>query len=196
VQQTAQPAYRLADRAVDRLVVETLQETILASGSRARSQVPTPGAIRADLGFANGPVFLTHQAENREQLRLGKLAIAQTTAIARKHHPSDLQSEASKRQECDFGHRTSCLHRKPPWQSPPQPSRTPRGCQPSQMASFSRRLCSFALAIPWHGAPFRPARHLRHAAQGPTDVRRDRGFFRSDRPRTYFARASRPWRQP
>src|SRR6266404_5748120 len=27
--------------------------------------------------------------------------------------PGDLQSDADKRQESDFGHRTSCLHRKP-----------------------------------------------------------------------------------
>src|SRR6266478_4329622 len=65
------------------------------------------------LGFTKGPVFVTHQAENGQQLRLGKLTFAETASVAREHRPGDLQSDAGKRQESDFGHRTSCLHRKP-----------------------------------------------------------------------------------
>jgi hypothetical protein len=48
-----------------------------------------------------------------QQLRLGKLTFAETASIAREHRPRNLQSDAGKRQESDFGHRTSCLHRKP-----------------------------------------------------------------------------------
>jgi hypothetical protein len=103
--------------AVDGLVVETLQKTIEGRevGHAHQPQHLAQFAMLAQthFGFAKGPVFVTHQAENGQQLRLGKLPFAKTASVARKHRPGDLQSDASKRQESDFGHRTSCLHRKP-----------------------------------------------------------------------------------
>src|SRR5580692_1186789 len=87
-------------------------------------------------GLAKGPVFVAHQAENGQQLRLGKLTLAETASVAWEHRPGDLQSDAGKRQESDFGHRTSCLHREPRGgQSPSQISMELRGCQQSQMTS-------------------------------------------------------------
>jgi hypothetical protein len=64
------------------------------------------------LGLAKGSVFATHQAENGQQLRLVELVLAEKASVPRNHRPGDLQSDASKRQESDFGHRTSCLDRK------------------------------------------------------------------------------------
>jgi hypothetical protein len=64
------------------------------------------------LGLAKGPVFVAHQAQNGQQLRLRKLVFAEAASVARKHRPGDLQSDAGKRQESNFGHRTSCLHSK------------------------------------------------------------------------------------
>jgi hypothetical protein len=37
------------------------------------------------------------------------LVFAETTSITRKHRRAAMQGDASKRQESDFGHRTSCL---------------------------------------------------------------------------------------
>jgi hypothetical protein len=47
------------------------------------------------LGFAKGPVLVTHQAENRQQLGLVEQALAEATS----HRLGDLQGDAGKRQE-------------------------------------------------------------------------------------------------
>ncbi|MGH9685728.1 MAG: hypothetical protein ACRD5K_01370 [Candidatus Acidiferrales bacterium] len=62
-------------------------------------------------GFAKGPVLIEHQAEEGQQLRC-VMVFAETDAVAKKHGPTDLQGDASKQQESDFGHRTSCLGNK------------------------------------------------------------------------------------
>ena len=110
---TAQPAHRLADRPIDGLVVQTLQETI-QSGEVGHARQPQRLAqfavfAQTHFGFAKGPVLVAHQAQNSQQLRLRELVFAETTAVARKHRPGDLQGDASERQESDLGHRTSCL---------------------------------------------------------------------------------------
>ena len=113
----AQPAHRLADRPVDGLVVQTLQETIQRRevGHAHQPQHLAQFAMLAQphLGFAKGPVLVTHQTENGQQLRLSELVLAETASVAREHRPADLQGDAGKRQESNFGHRASCLHRKP-----------------------------------------------------------------------------------
>ena len=38
--------------------------------------------------------------------------LAETTSVAREHRPGNLQGDAGKRQESDFGHGASCLHSK------------------------------------------------------------------------------------
>jgi len=44
----------------------------------------------------------------------GKSPPAETASVAGESTaPGDLPRDASKRQECDFGHPTSCFHRKP-----------------------------------------------------------------------------------
>src|SRR5579859_4298332 len=69
-----------------------------------------------NLGLPNGPVFVTHQTENRQQLGLFEPALAETTSVARKHRLANLQDDASKRQESNFGHRPSCLRSKQQFQ--------------------------------------------------------------------------------
>jgi hypothetical protein len=56
-------------------------------------------------------VLATHQTENRKQLGLVEQALAETTSAARERRPGDLQGDAGKRQESDFGDCTSCLDR-------------------------------------------------------------------------------------
>jgi hypothetical protein len=63
-------------------------------------------------GFAKGPVFLAHQAQNSQQLRLIELVLAESASVAREHHLGDFEGDASKRQQSDFGHEASCPARK------------------------------------------------------------------------------------
>src|SRR5579863_4872170 len=67
---------------------------------------------QSHLGFAESPVFIAHQAEYGQQLRLGELVFAETTPVGRQNHRGYIHSHASKRQESDFWHRTSCPIRK------------------------------------------------------------------------------------
>jgi hypothetical protein len=62
-------------------------------------------------GFAKAPVFVSHQAKNRQQLRLTKLVLAETASLTREHCLGDFQCNASKRQQSDFGHcvPTACV---------------------------------------------------------------------------------------
>jgi len=112
----AQPTHRLADRLVDDWIVQALQETIQSReiGHAGESERPAQFAVFAEphLGFAKGPVLVAHQTKNRQQLGLGKLVLAETAAVARKHRLGDLQSDPSEGQESDFGHLASCLHSK------------------------------------------------------------------------------------
>jgi hypothetical protein len=107
-----QPAYRLADRPVDGYVVQALQKAI-QSGEVGHAPQPQRLAQFAMLaqphfGFAKGPVFVTHQAENGQQLRLVELVLAEAASVTREHRLRDLQGDASKRQQSDFGHCASC----------------------------------------------------------------------------------------
>jgi hypothetical protein len=72
-QRTAQPVCRFAGRAVDGLVVETLQEAVQRRevGYADKPQHLAQVAMLAQtyLGFTKGPIFVTHQAKNGQQLR-------------------------------------------------------------------------------------------------------------------------------
>src|SRR5713226_9255116 len=129
---------------MDGLVVQALQEAIQ---SRKVGHAPEPQRqaqfvvfAQTHFGFAKGPVFVAHQTEDSQQLRLGELVLAETASVAREHRLGDLQGDAGKRQESDFDHRTSCLGSK----QQTQPDRYTefswwsRGCQQSQMRSRVR----------------------------------------------------------
>src|ERR1700674_584016 len=60
-------------------------------------------------GFAKSPVFVAHQAKNGQQLRLIELVLAESASVTREHRLRDLQGDASKGQESNFGHCASCL---------------------------------------------------------------------------------------
>jgi hypothetical protein len=116
----AQPAHGLADRAVDGLVVRTLQKAIQ---SREVGHAPEPQRLtqfamfaQPHFGFAKGPVFVAHQAKNGQQLRLIELVLAESASETWEHRLGDLQGDASKGQESDFGHRAFCLGSKQQFQ--------------------------------------------------------------------------------
>jgi hypothetical protein len=137
----AQPAHRLADGPLDGLVVEALQETVQRRevGHTRKPQCLAQFAMLAKthLGFAKGPVFVAHQTEDGQQLRLSELVLAETASVARKHRLGDLHGDASERQESDSGHRTSCLRSKQQLChiGYREISQLSRGCQQSQIAS-------------------------------------------------------------
>jgi hypothetical protein len=67
---------------------------------------------QARLGFAEGPIFVAHQAQHRQQLRLGKLMLTEARTVGWQNLRGHLQRHARKRQESNFGHRPSCPIRK------------------------------------------------------------------------------------
>jgi hypothetical protein len=112
----AQSPYRFSQRALDGIVRQPPQEAIHGAvvGHARQSQHGAQLRMLAQshLGFAESPIFVTHQAEYGQQLRLGELVFAETTPISRKNRRGYIHSHASKRQESDLGHRTSCSIRK------------------------------------------------------------------------------------
>jgi len=48
------------------------------------------------LSFMKSPIFVTHQRENGQQLRLGKLAFAEMASVARAYRRRDLQGATGK----------------------------------------------------------------------------------------------------
>ncbi|HEV2298285.1 MAG TPA: hypothetical protein VGR72_07195 [Candidatus Acidoferrales bacterium] len=86
----------------------------MKSGTLASPKSLTQFAMFAEphLGFAKRAVLIAHETKNRQQLRLRELVLAEAAAAARKHRLGNLQGDASKRQETNFGHHPSCLDRK------------------------------------------------------------------------------------
>src|SRR6266404_5129047 len=93
---------------------------------------------KTHLGFAKGPVFVAHQTQHRQQLRLRELVFAETAAVGRQDPLGHLQGHAGKGQESDFGHRPSCFLRK--HSLPPGVENSNlklcRGCQQSHIESL------------------------------------------------------------
>jgi len=112
----AQSPHRFSQRALNGIVRQPPQEAIHGGvvGHAGQSQHGTQLRMLAQshLGFAESPVFVTHQAEDGQQLRLGELVFAEPTPVSRKNRRGYIHRHASKRQESDFGHRTSCSIRK------------------------------------------------------------------------------------
>jgi hypothetical protein len=84
---------------------------VVKSGTLTNPQHLAQLAVFAQphFGFAKGAILITHQAKDRQQLRPCELAVAETTSITRENRSADLQGDASKRQEPDFGHHLFCL---------------------------------------------------------------------------------------
>src|SRR6266404_3177090 len=132
-----QPAHGFLQSAIDVVVLQPPQKTIQRGvvGHRWQLQYGAQLVVlaQAHLGFAKGPVFVAHQAQHRQQLRLGKLMFTEARTVERQNLRGHLQSHASKRQESDLGHRPSCSirkHRKPLLVDPAQRELC-RGCQQS-----------------------------------------------------------------
>src|SRR6266436_1858599 len=123
--------------AIDGIILQPPQKTIQRGvvGHRPQSQCGAQLVVLAQayFGFAKSPVFVAHQAQHRQQLRLGEPMFAEATAVGWQNLRGHLQRHASKGQESDLGHRPSCSirkHRKPllvdPWLR-----KLCRGCQQS-----------------------------------------------------------------
>jgi len=115
---SSQPAHRFAQPAVHRVVLQSAQKTIqrgvVGHGGQLQCGAQLLVFAQARLGFAKGPIFVAHQTEHRQQLRLGELMFAEARAVGRQNLRGHLQRHAGYGQESDFGHRPSCLIRKHP----------------------------------------------------------------------------------
>src|SRR6266403_56323 len=133
----SQPTHGFLQSAIDGIILQPPQKTIQRGvvGHRPQSQCGAQLVVLAQayFGFAKSPVFVAHQAQHRQQLRLGEPMFAEATAVGWQNLRGHLQRHASKGQESDLGHRPSCSirkHRKPllvdPWLR-----KLCRGCQQS-----------------------------------------------------------------
>jgi hypothetical protein len=101
----AQSANRFSQHRFDGVVGQAPQETIhrRVVGHARQPLYRTQLAVftQAYLGFAESPVFVAHQTENREQLRLRELMLVETRAVGRQNSVSHLQGHTSKGQKPD-----------------------------------------------------------------------------------------------
>src|SRR5882762_4404998 len=139
-----QPTHGFLQSAIDGVILQPPQKTIQRGVVGHRWQVQRGAQLvvlaQAYFGFAKGPVFVAHQAQHRQQLRLGELMFAEARAVGRQNLRGHLQCHARKRQESDFGHRPSCpirKHRKPLLVDPLQRKLCP-GCQQSPSVANKR----------------------------------------------------------
>ena len=81
-------AYSLPDSSIDGLVAQALQETIQRCevGHASEPQRLMQFAVLAQpyLGFPKGQIFVAHQTQNGQQLRLCELMLVETAAVARR----------------------------------------------------------------------------------------------------------------
>src|SRR6202035_5539787 len=87
----AQLSHSLAYRAVDGLVVQPLKKAIqrreIGHAHQPQRLAQLAMLAQSDFGFAKSPVFVAHQAENGQQLRLCELVFAESASITREHRP-------------------------------------------------------------------------------------------------------------
>jgi len=98
-----QPTHGFLQSAIDVVVLQPPQKTIQRGviGHRLQWQCGAQLVVlsQAYFGFAKGAVFVTHQAQHRQQRRLGELLFAEARAIGRQNLRGYLQCHASQGQE-------------------------------------------------------------------------------------------------
>jgi len=113
----SQPTYRFTQHFVDFHFLQPPQKAVerRVIGDARQSQHPAQLAVLGQLhfGLSKGPVLVAHQAQHGQQLRLGELILAESSAIAGQNSGSHFEGYSHKRQEYYFGHLLSCLARKP-----------------------------------------------------------------------------------
>jgi len=58
-----------------------------------------------EMRFTKGPIFIAHQVQHRQQLRLGELPFAELRAVIRQHRLVDFQGQAGRVYQSDLCHR-------------------------------------------------------------------------------------------
>jgi len=100
--------HHLVESAGDGRLVQAANKAVQGGVIGGRTQLQSTPQFdvfaQADLGFAIGPVFVTHEAQNRQQLRLRELVFAELGSIARHRRLCDIQSDACELHQTDFGH--------------------------------------------------------------------------------------------
>ena len=109
---STQTTHGFIQAAIHRVIFQSPQEAIqrgvVGHGRELQGGTQLLVLAQARRGLPEGPVFVTHQAEHRQQLRLGELMFAETRAVGRQN----LRGHARKGQQSDLGHCPSCSIRK------------------------------------------------------------------------------------
>jgi hypothetical protein len=138
----AQSPHGFSQRALNGIVRQSPQEAlhggVVGHAGQSQHGAQLHMLAQSHLGFAESPVCIAHQAEDGQQLRLGALVFAETTPVSRQNRRGYIHRRASKRQESDFGHRTSYSIRKHHHRSRVLMENHPwcQGCKQSQFKSF------------------------------------------------------------
>ena len=108
---TAFPAHaphHLVEHLPNLIRVQPLQEAIERGVIRYRTELQNPPQFhmfrKTYFRLAKGPIFVPHQTQDRQQLRLGELPLAKLGPIPRQHCLTDLQCGGSKTNQTDFRH--------------------------------------------------------------------------------------------
>jgi len=92
---------------------KAIQRGVVGNGAKLQGETQLRVFAEPHLSFAEGPVFIAHQAEHGQQLRLRELVLAKRRAIPRHRGMSNAQRHARKSHQPYFGHRKRA---KPPEQ--------------------------------------------------------------------------------
>jgi hypothetical protein len=112
----AQSAHRFSQHARDSVVRQPPQETLHRGVVGHARQSQHAAQLRmfpqAHRGFAEDPVLVTHQAEDRQHLGLREWMFAETRSVRRQNGAGHLPGHVRKGQQSDLWQRTSCASRK------------------------------------------------------------------------------------
>lgn len=83
---------------------KAIQGGVVGNGFQRQGGTQLRVLSESHLRLAESPVFMPHQAEHGQQLRLGKLTIAEFGSLRGQHRLSDIERQSSKSHQSDFGH--------------------------------------------------------------------------------------------
>src|SRR6266496_42596 len=83
---------------------ETKESAVIRHGFQFQRAPQLRMLLQADLGCTKGPILVTHQTQNRQQLRLGKTLRRKPMTVRRQNLSTDFQCDSGKRHQSNFTH--------------------------------------------------------------------------------------------
>ena len=83
---------------------EAVQRGVVRNGFQCQGGTQLRVLAESHLRLAEGPVFIPHQAEHGQQLRLRKHSLAEFAPLRGQHFPADVERQPGKSHQSDFGH--------------------------------------------------------------------------------------------